>query len=70
MFRIHDVQFEYETDEGKMIEVDATVRLAPPQHRHPNDPDNDSELLEFKTDPAITNPALRRHLEEQVWDKI
>ncbi|KKM22875.1 hypothetical protein LCGC14_1620840 [marine sediment metagenome] len=41
----HTIEFEFEVDAlGQSVTVEATVRLSPPGHPHPGDPDNDAEL--------------------------
>ena len=41
----HTIEFEFEVDAlGQSVTVEATVRLSPPGHSHPGDPDNDAEL--------------------------
>lgn len=45
MSRIHTIEFDYEVEAlGQSVTVTATVRLAPPGHGHPGDPENDEEL--------------------------
>ena len=39
------IEFDYEVEAlGQSVTVTATVRLSPPGHSHPGDPDNDAEL--------------------------
>ena len=45
MTRTHMIEFDYEVEAlGQSVTVTATVRLSPPDHSHPGDPDNDEEL--------------------------
>ncbi len=41
----HDIEFEYEVEAlGQSVTVGATVRVPPPGHSHPGDPENNSEV--------------------------